>query len=182
MRKLLIAVVVLITACSSSAPQNRAPERRERPRGMRAASLDDDLLPPPGWWHSPYISERVNLDNDQMRRLDAIENERRDPITRLSRDLEDQTRALRNTLSDANATEQSITTAGNELARARDQLFRERIALLAAERAVLNPTQWAALQQQLQEEMRPRREERGGFGGGGRRRGGFGGRGGRRPY
>ena len=148
---------------------------------MRAPSGDDDLLPPSDWWHSPHIAEAVNLSGEQMQQLDQLQSEQGDEIERLARDLMTASRDIRTAVNQRQTTASDITAAGDRVAALRDQLFRRRIALLAAERALLTYDQWTTLQAQVEERIERRRDERGGGSRmGGRGRGGMGG--GRRPH
>jgi len=168
MRAAFIAIVAFVlTACATQAPPP------DRYGGMRLPRMSNDelsdLLPRANWWHEPRINERLDLSGEQMQKLDALQNERTEEITRLQNDLRLVMRDLRSTLERRDANELEILAAGDRLAQLRDDLFRKQLAMLAAERAILTQTQWAQLQQQLEE----REERRMGPPGG---RGGFGGR------
>jgi len=145
---------------------------------MRGGFSDDDLLPEANWWHSPHISEAVNVTSEQMKQLDRLQSEQGDEIERLGRDLMVVSRDVRTAVNRRDATAADIVAAGDRVAALRDQLFRRRVALLAAERALLTYEQWTTLQDQFEERTDRRREDRGPrMGGRGRGRGGVG----RRP-
>ncbi len=103
--------------------------------------------------------------------------QQRGEIEKLSRDLVVVSRDIRTAVNQRQATANDIVAAGERAATLRDDLFRRRIALLAAERAVLTYDQWTALQSAIEERVERRRENGGrGMGGRGRGRGGMGGR------
>jgi len=177
---MLLIPLLLVVACATNDYDDPQPEPRgERIRMRGNLSSDDELLPPTDWWHSPHIAEAVNLSAEQMQQLDQLQSEHGEEIARLARDLTVVSRDVRNAVGQRQATASDIVAAGDRVAALRDQLYRRRIALLAAERAVLTYEQWTALQNQMEERIERRRENFGPRMGGGGRRGG-GGRG-RRP-
>jgi len=189
MRRTLLIPLLLVVACATSDYDDPQPEPRGGPRGGGMATRgdyggggDDDLLPSANWWHSPHIAEAVNLTSDQMQQLDKLQTEQGDDIQRLARDLMVAARDIHTAANQRQATASEITAAGDRVATLRDQLFRKRIVMLAAERAILTYDQWTTLQTQS-DERRERWRDEGGRRGGRRGGGGGWGRGGmgRRP-
>jgi Spy/CpxP family protein refolding chaperone len=182
MKRMLLVPLVLVLACATNdyndpQPDPRGGPRRGEGRMRMSGGGDDDLLPPSGWWHSPHIAETVNITAEQMQQLDKIEDEQRGEVEKLTRDLVVVSRDIRMAVNQKQATANDIVAAGERAATLRDDLFRRRIALLAAERAVLTYEQWTSLQSAIEERIERRRDDRGSrMGGGGRGRGGMGGR------
>src|ERR1051325_3338935 len=169
MRRTLLIPLLLVIACATNDYDNRRPPERAREARATRGGGDDELLPPAGWWHSPHIAEAVNVSAEQMQQVDKLESEQRDEIERMARDLAVTSRDIRNALNERQATSNDIVAAGDRAAALRDKLFRRRIALLAAERALLTYDQWTALESATEERMERRRDDYGPrMGGGGR--------------
>lgn len=172
-----LALAFVLVACASAPPDDRdAGMRRPMMSSRGGMSGDFDLLPRANWWHEAHLNEALNLSGEQMQKLDALQNEHSDEITRLQNDQRTVMRDLRSTLDRRDATADDIVTAGNRYAALRDDLVRKQIAYLAAQRAVLTIEQWKTLQQSLEvrddERMGPRGGgPPGGMGGRGRGRG-----------
>jgi hypothetical protein len=64
-------------------------------------------------------------------------------------------RDLRNALEAGKPATEDITSAGHRLRELRASLLDRQVALLAAERMVLDLQQWLTLQDQLQQQARP---------------------------
>ncbi|HUP60350.1 MAG TPA: periplasmic heavy metal sensor [Thermoanaerobaculia bacterium] len=142
----------------------------EPPRG--GGRRGPELLPPPGWWHDPYLSESVNLTDEQTDKLDDLQDAARAESRQLERDVRKADDELRAALNDRNASVERIVAAGNRVATLRDQMLRKQIVALANQRAILTHAQWTALQKQLDERRGPPMHDRGGFRPGGPPRGG----------
>lgn len=175
MKHLALVVIIALAGCSSSdyddGPMDR-PQRGDRPmmaRGGGGGMLE--MMPPDDWWHDSRIAASVNLNADQVTKLDQIAKEHGDDVSRLTRDTEVAMRDLRTTLDSDAPAANDIITAAQRVRTLRDDTFDRQVQLLAAERTVLTKAQWTALQDAMRE--RPRNERRGGY----RPRGWMGGRG-----
>jgi Spy/CpxP family protein refolding chaperone len=158
--------LVLMLTCGSLLAQ---PRERMRP--------PERLLPPAQWWHDAALSAGVKLSAAQQKQLDGL-NAQGEEIAKLERDLTTATRDIRTALEAENASSKDIIAAGDRAAALRTTLFNREIRLLAAQREILTKSQWAALENALEERRPPRGEGRGL---GGPPPGGMGGRGGRPP-
>ncbi len=187
MRKiaLLLALLLVFAACSSSDPYDTQPAN-ERPRsmgeggGFRGAAAGGgagmlELLPPPNWWRDDRIVGPVNLTSDQLAALDKIYSEQGDDIARLINDSQVAVRQLRDSLGLEQPKAEDISSAGQRLRTLRDDIFDRQLRMLGAERLVLSSRQWSTLENQLQNARTQRQQNRGGYPGG-RGRGGMGGR------
>lgn len=179
---LLAASALLAASCSSSDP---APPDRDRdgtappmmrPAGEEMRSRPEGLFPPANWWHSDDYTRTVTLDGDEVKRLDALQNDQGAEIARLERDLMLAVRDVKSALDAPQPADADITAAGDRLRQLRDSLLGRQLTMLAAERAILTADQWRALEDAMQASMRRRPDGAGR----GQRPGGMGGRGGRR--
>ncbi len=184
MRRVLFAVLFLLTACGSS-DYDRPPQGRPmRGTGMRQAGpMLLDVLPDDTWWRDNSLAAALNLSNDQFQALDRIAGDQRDEIARLERDLPVATRDLRSALNTDPTSAADITAAAQRIRDIRGSLFDRQAQMLSAERVVLTQKQWTTLLDQLQQQ-RGQRMNRGndGYGGRGGRRGGYPRGGGGRPW
>ena len=187
-RLLFLAVTTFaLVACSTSDYDQPQPRRGNWPgpnsgdgtfARARTTTGGLDMLPPADWWHQPQIVTPLNLSADQFKALDKIASDQADEIARLDRDSMVAVRDLRQLLEASQPISADIVAAGERLRGLRDALFDRQVQMLAAERQVLTLQQWDTLQTQLQSRPRgtdnsgyPRRGERGGMGGRGRRPG-----------
>jgi Spy/CpxP family protein refolding chaperone len=177
MRRVCIALLLLLAACASSNNDRPRPERGARMRDMGPMLLD--IIPNDTWWHEPALAAPLNLSSDQFAALDRIANDQRDDIARMQRDLPIATRDLRAALDANPATAGDIMAAAQRVRDIRASLFDREAQMLTAERLVLTKDQWSKLLDELQQQRDDR--NRGNDNNGGRR-GGYprGGRG--RPW
>ncbi len=190
MRRVSIALVLLLAACSSSdydRPQDQPPTRggyggRGGARMRDAGPMLLDMIPDDTWWRDNALAAPLNLTTDQFQALDKIANDQRDEIARLERDLPIASRDLRTALNADPTSAGDITAAAQRIRDIRSSLFDRQVQMLSAERLVLTQKQWTTLLDQLQQQ-REQRMNRGndGYGGRGGRRGGYP-RGGGRPW
>ncbi|HXH37462.1 MAG TPA: hypothetical protein VNN08_02440 [Thermoanaerobaculia bacterium] len=180
---LSIVTLAFVTCTSDMDSSDRRPRSYpgaadgERSGGFARAGAGDglDMIPPNDWWHDPRISVAVTLTGEQLAALDKISHEQSEEIAHLERDTMIAVRDLRQAADSSQPSTADITGAGQRLRGIRDALFDRRVQMFAAERTLLNQTQWMALQQALASRNRPDQNNRGYGGRGGR--GGMGGRG-----
>ena len=186
MRRVSIALALLLAACSSS--DYDRPQPQDRPmRGPRVRDVGPmllDLVPDDTWWREPAMAAPLNLTSDQFTALDRIANEQREEIARLQRDLPIATRDFKSALDANPAVAGDITSAANRVRDIRVSLFDRQAQMLSAERLVLTTEQWSRLLDQLQQQREQRNRDDGGYRGGRGGRGGYprGGRGRPWPY
>jgi Spy/CpxP family protein refolding chaperone len=185
MRRLSIVLALALAGCSSTydRPQDQpygGPYRRAAVRDVGPMLLD--IVPDDVWWRDVALVEPLNLTNDQLAALDKIDNQQRDGIARLERDLPVATRDFRNILQTQTPAAADITAAANRVRDLRTSLFDRQVQMLTAERLVLTDQQWTKLLDELQQRRQQRmNRDEGGYRGG---RGGYprGGRGRPWPY
>ena len=159
MRRIWIALPLLLAACTSSdydrpQPQDRPPMRGARVRDFGPMLLD--VVPDDTWWRDPALAAPLNLSTDQFTALDRIANDQRDEIARLERDLPIATRDLRSALDSDPASANDISAAAQRVRDIRGLLFDRQAQMLSAERLVLTKDQWS----RLLDELRQQREQR----------------------
>jgi hypothetical protein len=158
-RSLVLALFVLVAACSNSTPPpqqqpSRGEGMAERPR-VRAGSSKLELLPPPAWWHDEALARAVNLTPDQLTQLDKISATQGEDVARLERDDMIALRDLRNAVNLQKPATEDITSAGHRVRELRASLLDREVEMLASERLVLDLQQWQTLEDQLQQQSRP---------------------------
>ena len=184
MRRVCLALALLLAACSSSDydhPRDQ-PMRGTRMRDTGPMLLD--IVPDDTWWREPALATPLNLSTDQFTALDKIANDQRDDIARLERDLPVATRDLRHALDANPAVAADITGAAQRVRDIRSSLFDRQAQMLSAERLVLTTEQWSKLSDALQQQREQRNRNEDGYRGGRGGRGGYprGGRGRPWPY
>ena len=190
----VVAVSLVVIACSSSDPYEQPPQSYGRPSmggggsrgGFAAPNAGDqilgaglDMLAEASWWRDPRVATEVAVTPEQVTALDKIESEHATEIARLLRDTQGTVRELRDALNAEPANQDAIVAAGQRVRSMRDATLDHVVKMLAAERQLLSHQQWTALQTAVQERRQQRQQERGFGGRGGRGMGG--GVGGRRP-
>ena len=114
-------------------------------------------MPPPNWWRIDEISDSLQLDASQLKKLDAVQKEHANDLAKLERDLTTATKELKATLEAQPPVAETIIAAGDRLNALRSTLFHEQIVMLAAQRAILTRKQWTSLQEQGMRPPRPMR-------------------------
>jgi Heavy-metal resistance len=180
MRRVCIALFLLLAACSSSNDDRPRPGDRSVRGGARMRDMGPmllDVIPDDTWWHEPALAAPLNLSSDQFAALDRIANDQRDDIARLQRDLPIAMRDVRSALDANPATASDIMAAAQRVRDIRASLFDREAQMLSAERLVLSNEQWSRLLDQLQRQRDNRnqgnddnRGRRGGYPRGGRGR------------
>jgi hypothetical protein len=180
MRRVCIALLLLLAACASSDNDRPRPGDRSARGGSRMRDMGPmlvDIIPQDTWWHEPALATPLNLTSDQFAALDRIANDQRENIARLQRDLPIATRDLRGALDANPATEDDIMAAAHRVRDIRASLFDREAQMLSAERLVLTKDQWSKLLDELQRQRDDRgrgnddnRGQRGGYPRGGRGR------------
>jgi len=112
-------------------------------------------MPPPNWWRIDEISDALNLDASQLKKLDAVQKEHAETLAKLERDLTAATKELKAALESQPAVPEKIIAAGDRLGALRSTLFHTQIVMLAAQRAILTRKQWTSLQEQGMRGPRP---------------------------
>ena len=115
----------------------------------------DRVMPPPNWWRIDEISDALQLDAAQLKKLDAMQKEHADDLAKLERDLTAATQELKAALEAQPLVAEKIIAAGDRLGALRSTLFHEQIVMLAAQRAILTRKQWTSLQEQRPRAPRP---------------------------
>ena len=181
MRRVCLALALLLSACSSSSYDR--PQDRPRDggyggggysRARNVAPMLLDVVPDDNWWREPSLQVAVNLTTDQISSLDRIFGDQRDELNRLERDLPIAQRDLRAALDADPANGGDINAAAQRVRDIRSSIFDRQTQMVSAERLLLSKQQWTSLVDALQRERQQRRDNEGYPGGYGRgRRGGY---------
>ncbi|MDE1177843.1 MAG: Spy/CpxP family protein refolding chaperone [Edaphobacter sp.] len=194
-RRILVAFsIAALCGTSALAQQNR---NADHPRVERAEFHGDpgpggpggpgfggphgipSMLPPGMWWKNPDLIQKLNLTDDQRKRMDDIFQQARMQLIDLKANVEKQELLLEPMLADNPPDTNKVLSQIDHVASARAELEKSLARMLLGIRGVLTADQWTKLQAERPKfHGRDGRDGHGDFGPGGAHSNGFKGPGG----
>jgi hypothetical protein len=107
----LVVALTLVSCASDSLPDRTGAPPPMMSQGEEGRSRADSLFPPPNWWHDD-VASAVALDGDQLKRLDALQEDQGAEIARLERDLMLSVRDVRSAFDQAQPADDQVTSSG----------------------------------------------------------------------
>jgi len=140
MRKLIVVAALLLGAATMEAqPGPGGPPGPPMPRGK--------------WWHRAEIAQKLQLNRAQQTRLDDIFDAAADELIDAKGNVKKLEVALRGELDRTQLRRAEIQRVATQLSAARAKLFERELMMLVDMRDVLEPHQWARLQQETERQQ-----------------------------
>ena len=125
---------------------------------LTAAALSGQQgIHPAKWWESADVRSRVQLTDEQVRRIDQLYNSTFEERARYAEEVERLTADLDKLIDSPTATEEAVTTLAAQLGEARARRNKARTLMLYRMYQVLTPTQRTLLKQLADEEREGRK-------------------------
>ncbi len=131
MRVLLAAALMLAAGFSNAQPGPPSP------------------MPHGKWWRSPALVQKLELNREQQKRLDAIFQDAANELIDAKAEVQKLEVALRGELDRTQLRRADIQRVAAQLSAARAKLFERELMMLVDMRAVLDENQWQLLQDEM---------------------------------
>lgn len=106
-------------------------------------------MPQGKWWRRPELVQRLELNREQQKRLDAIFQDAADELIDAKGDVRKLEVQLRGELDRTQLRRTDIQRIATQLSAARAKLFERELMMLVDMRGVLDETQWELLQDEM---------------------------------
>lgn len=131
-----------------AAPAPPAPPRPPRPPQPGRGPEHGMMMPGPAgkWWDNPEVAKRLNLTDDQQKKMDEVFQQNRLRMIDLHAALDKEEAILDPLMEAANPDDAKILPQVDRVAQARAELEKANARLLLGLRHVLTPEQWKTLE------------------------------------
>jgi Spy/CpxP family protein refolding chaperone len=129
--RVLLAALMLVAAVAEAQPGPPSP------------------MPHGKWWRQPELVQKLELNREQQKRLDAIFQAAADELIDAKADTRKLEVALRGELDRTQLRRAEIQRIATQLSAARAKLFERELMMLIDMRGVLDENQWELLQDEM---------------------------------
>jgi Spy/CpxP family protein refolding chaperone len=102
---------------------------------------------PGKWWKNKEIVKSLELNNDQVNRIEGIFSSQKGRIKELGSDLRKKERELNDTIRNPNSSNEKVLKLSNEVEEIRGSMRRVKVDMFLQIREVLTPEQRSKLQE-----------------------------------